>query len=154
MNYSIQYKDWIESEKRISKINIRPRNIYRISSYKYSDGDTKPLAGINSSLVFVIGVHEKKINCIKMNEIHPDKFFDWMETAFRHPVTEKNIDEMERLEDIILFTDRTGQRLFESKVKTHPIYRLNPRPYRTYNVDGLKYIQEVEIKKEELKKLT
>lgn len=154
MNYSLQYKKWINSEKRVSKIHIRPRNIYRISSYSYQDGDTKPLAGINSSLIFVIGIHEDKLNCIKMNEIPPDKFFDWMETTFRHPVKPVDIDKMKKLEDIIVLGDESGKTLFESKVRTHPIYKLDPRPYRTYNVDGLRYIQEVEIKKEELKKLT
>jgi hypothetical protein len=154
MNYTLQYRDYIESEKRVSKIMLRPRNIYRISSYKYEDGDTKSMSGFNSSLVFVIGIHEGKINCIKMNEIHPDKFFDWMETMFRHPVTPSEIDNMKLLEDIILITDRTGQRLFEAKVRTHPLYRTKPGPYRTYTIDGLKYIQEVTVKKEKLKELT
>ena len=71
MQFTNQYKPFIEKEERIAKNYIKPLEIYRISTYKYADGDIKSLAGINSALVFSIGIYEKKFNCIKISEIKP-----------------------------------------------------------------------------------
>ena len=58
-NYSNEYKQYIESEARISKSMLQPGNLYRISSYDYSDGESRSLSGINSSIIFVFGIYEK-----------------------------------------------------------------------------------------------
>jgi hypothetical protein len=60
---------------------------------------------------------------------------------------------MKTLDEIIIPTDRAGNRLFESKIKGKSIYTNDPRPYRTYTIDGLKYIQEIKLKKDFIKSL-
>lgn len=152
-NYGPQYKKFIEKEERASKSSLEPRNLYRVSSYDYADGESRSLAGINSSLIFVFGIHEKKLNCLKLNDVKPEKFEKWLATILKPSLTEKDIDDMKMLEDILIESDRNGSRLFESKIKSNPIYNNEPRPYRTYNIVGLKFIQEVKLKKEFLKSL-
>ena len=41
MPFTLQYKPLIEGEEKIGKSLLRPRNIYRINTYKYIDGTTK-----------------------------------------------------------------------------------------------------------------
>jgi len=65
MPYSLQYKPLIESESSVSKTLVRPRNIYKINSYKYKDGNTKSLSGVETSFVFVIGITpDKVVSCM------------------------------------------------------------------------------------------
>ena len=152
-NYSVEYKKYIESEIRSSKSMLEPGNLYRISSYDYSDGETRSLAGINSSIIFVFGIYEKKLNCLKLNEVKTDKFKTWLQTILKQGLKSEDIDSMKTLDEIIIPTDRAGNRLFESKIKGKPIYINDPRPYRTYNMEGLKYIKEVKLKADFLKSL-
>lgn len=152
-NYGPQYKKFIDKEERASKASLQPRNLYRISSYDYADGEPRSLAGINSSLIFVFGIHEKKLNCLKLNDVKPEKFEKWLPTILKPALKESEIDEMKMLDEILIDSDRSGARLFESKIKSNPIYLNEPRPYRTYNINGLRMIQEVKLKKEFLKSL-
>ena len=39
----LAYKKIIENENRVGKSNIRLRNLYKISQYKYDDGKSKNL---------------------------------------------------------------------------------------------------------------
>jgi hypothetical protein len=152
-NYSTEYKKYIESEVRASKSMLEPGNLYRISSYEYSDGESRSLAGANSSIIFVFGIYEKKLNCLKLNEVKTDKFKNWLQTILKEGLKPEDVDSMKTLDEIIITTDRAGNRLFESKIKGKPIYTNDPRPYRTYTLDGLKYIQEIKLKKDFIKSL-
>jgi hypothetical protein len=152
-NYSTEYKKYIESEIRASKSMLEPGNLYRISSYEYSDGESRSLAGVNSSIIFVFGIYEKKLNCLKLNEVKTDKFKTWLQTILKEGLKPEDVDSMKTLDEIIITTDRAGNRLFESKIKGKPIYTNDPRPYRTYTLDGLKYIQEIKLKKDFIKSL-
>jgi hypothetical protein len=147
------YNKFIDKEVRISKSLITPGNLYRISSYDYADGENRSLAGANSSLVFVFGIHEKKLNCLKLNDVSTEVFKSWLKTLIKSTIRAEDIDSMKRLEELIIESDIQGNRLFESKIKGKPIYNTNPRPYRTYNMTGLKYIQEVKLKADFLKSL-
>jgi hypothetical protein len=152
-NYSAEYKKYIESEVRASKSSLEPGNLYRISSYDYSDGESRSLAGINSSIIFVFGIYEKKLNCLKLNEVKTEKFKTWFQTILKEGLTSDDIDSMKKLDELIIKVDRAGNRLFESKIKGKPIYTNDPRPYRTYTIDGLKFIQEIKLKKDFIKSL-
>ena len=78
MQYYRDYKPIISEELGVGPNLIKPRNIYKINSYKYIDGKTKSLAGNDTSLVFVIGVSpEKVISGIKINMIKPNIFYRW-----------------------------------------------------------------------------
>ncbi len=149
----MSYNKFIDKEVRTSKSLITPANLYRISSYEYADGESRSLAGANSSLIFVFGIHEKKVNCLKLNDVSTDVFKTWLKTLIKPTTKNEDIDSMKKLEEIIIDSDAQGNKLFESKIKGKPIYNINPRPYRTYNIEGLKYIQEVKLKADFLKSL-
>jgi hypothetical protein len=151
MPFSLQYKPFIERETRVGKTAIRPRNVYRISSYKYEKNGQKSLTGNKSSLIFVIGIYDKKLICLKISELEPEKFFQWLYTVVRKSEIPK-IDEIQRLEDLIVESDRGGKRLFEAYVEKSTIVYNRPNPiYRTYNLDNIIYIQEVQFEKSYLK---
>ena len=152
MSFVLQYKNLIESEVKLSKSQIKPRNIYRILVYEYADGERKSLAGAKSTLVFVIGIFEKQLFCLKISEIKPEKFFLWLKNVFKKTLTEQDIDESEHLMEVLVLGDRGGKKLYSSYVKPTPIARGTINPYRNYNLSGITIVQEVKIKKEILKK--
>jgi hypothetical protein len=151
MSFVSQYRQLIESEKRVSKATIRPRNVYRISSYEFADGEQRSLAGQDSSLIFLIGIYDKKLVSLKISEIKPDIFFKWLKTIQLKTLTEEKINESKFLDELIILDSKTGNKIFDGYVKGKPIYNKKPSPYRTYNLDGVKYIQEVNFKKDILK---
>jgi hypothetical protein len=155
VNYYNQYKNIFIFENRVSSqfVKMNPRNFYRISRYEYTDGDTKSLAGIESSLIFVIGVFEDKVNCIKLNEVRPELFMKWLPTILKPSIKMEEVDNSTNMNDLIITDNISGNKLFESKIKPHSIYKQEPRPYRTYNLDGLKYIQQINLKKDLLKQI-
>ena len=152
MSFVLQYKNLIESEVKLSKSQIKPRNIYRILVYEYADGERKSLAGAKSTLVFVVGIFEKQLFCLKISEIKPEKFFLWLKNVFKKTLTEQDIDESEHLMDVLVLGDRSGKKIYSSYVKPTPIERGTINPYRNYNLSGITIVQEVKIKKEILKK--
>jgi hypothetical protein len=153
VNHYLRYTQLFEFGKRVQKnyLKLNPRNFYRISRYAYADGDVKSLSGNNSSLVFVIGVHDEKVNCIKLNEVSVEIFTRWFPTLLKPAITEADVNGIEMTSDLIIESDKSGNGLFESKIKGKSIYNVNPRPYRTYNLDGLQYIQEIKLKSETIK---
>jgi hypothetical protein len=153
VNYYNRYVELFDFDKRVQKqfVKMNPRNFYRISRYEYSDGETKNLTGRESALVFVIGTFDDKINCIKLNEVLPDVFLKFIKTVIERDLTEGDVDSMKMFSDLIKPTSVDGNSLFEGKIKGKPIYNLTPRPYRTYNLDGLKYIQQINLKKDLIK---
>ena len=70
--YTRQYQNFLRPEKRIPRSQIRPRNIYRIVTYR--GGEPTKKSGEESRYVFVIGVVGNKIHCIKINPIVPLHF--------------------------------------------------------------------------------
>lgn len=155
VNHYLRYVKLFEFGKRVQKgyLKLNPRNFYRISRYENVDGDIKSLTGNNSSLIFVLGVHDEKVNCIKLNEVGLEIFKRWFPTMLKPTINAENVDNMEMISDLIIDGDRSGKTLFESKVKGKSIYNVNPRPYRTYNLDGLQYIQEIKLKSETIKEM-
>jgi hypothetical protein len=153
MPFSLEYKPLIESESPVSKTMIRPRNIYRINSYKYVDGKTKSLAGVETSIVFVIGISpEKVVSCLKISLIKPLLFFRWLVKLFEAGLSEEEIRNAESLEDLIVLDAKDGKKIFNQFVKRSRLYVQNPTPYRTYLLQNIKNIEEVKIKKEILLK--
>lgn len=151
MPFSLQYKPFIQNEVRVGKQAIRPRNVYRISSYKYVKEGQKSLTGAKSSLIFVIGIWDKKLICLKISELKPEKFFQWLYTVVKKSEIPK-IDEIETLEELIVDSDRAGKRLFEQYVeKSTIVYKRKDPIYRTYNLDNIIYIQRVDFEKSYLK---
>ena len=151
MPFSLQYRPFIEKEDSISKILIRPKNVYKIVYYEYADGVAKTLSGPKTAYVFVIGIYDKKLVCLKISEMRPDKFFLWLKTIFQKSLTDKRIDESKRLDEITIRSDRNGSTLYSRYISGKAIITQTKNPYRTYNMDGIRQISEVVIKKDTLK---
>ena len=151
MAFAQQYNKIIDSEKKISKSLIRPRNIYKITSYEYADGTKKTLSGPETTLVFVFGIFDKKLIGIKMTEIKPEEFFKWLKKLFLNNLSEEFIDSSAMFEELIIKADRGGSSIYESYVKSKTIGRTNKELYRTYTITGIKQITEVMIKKDYIK---
>ena len=151
MPFSLQYRPFIEKEDSISKILIRPKNVYKIVYYEYADGTAKTLSGPKTAYVFVIGIYDKKLVCLKISEIQPDKFFIWLKSIFQKSLTNKKIDESNKLEEITIRSDRNGSTLYSRYISGKAIITQTKNPYRTYNMDGIRQISEVIIKKDTLK---
>lgn len=151
MPFSLQYKPFIEKEDPISKVLVRPKNIYKIVYYQYADGTAKTLSGPKTAYVFVIGIYDKKLVCLKISEMRPDRFFIWLKTIFQKTLTDERIDESKRLDEITIRSDRNGNTLFSRYVKGKPILTQGKNPYRTYNMDGIRQISEITINKDTLK---
>jgi hypothetical protein len=151
MPFSAQYKPFIETEEAVSKSRVLPRNIYKISSYKYIDGTQKTLSGIETAYVFVLGIYDKKLSCIKISEIKPEKFFKWLKPSFKKGLTEDIINESQKLAELLILTDKPGKKMV-NLLQQSSLYNANPNPYRTYTISGIKQITEIRIKKDILKK--
>jgi len=151
MSFSLQYKPFIEKEDPISKILLRPKNIYKIVYYQYADGVAQTLSGPKTAYVFVIGIYDKKLICLKISEMRPDKFFLWLKTLFQKSLTNEKIDESKRLDEITIRSDRNGNAIFSRYVKGKAIVTQGKNPYRTYNMDGIRQISEITISKDTLK---
>jgi hypothetical protein len=151
MPFNLQYKPFIEKEDPISKILVRPKNIYKIVYYQYADGTAKTLSGPKTAYVFVIGIYDKKLICLKISEMRPDKFFLWLKTLFQKSLTNEKIDESKRLDEITIRSDRNGNAIFSRYVKGKAIVTQGKNPYRTYNMDGIQQISEITISKDILK---
>lgn len=152
MPFVQQYNKIIESEKKVSKSLVRPRNIYKITSYEYVDGTKKTLSGPETAIIFVFGIYDKKLIGLKITEIKPEDFFRWLKKLFLANLTEEVISESKKLEELLLAGDRAGSNIYESYVKNKRIGATNKELYRTYNITGVKQISEVIIKKDYIKK--
>ena len=150
MPYSLQYKKLIESETKTSKSRIRPRRIYKIVSYDYADGTAKTFSGANTAYIFVTGVFDKKIYGLKLSEIKPEKFFVWLKTLFQKHLTNEDFNNEKVLSDLLVTADKAGTKLYGGFLKGKQIFEKNPSPFRTYNLDGIKQITEINLKKEVL----
>jgi hypothetical protein len=150
MTFIKQYKDLLKPEVRVSRNEIRPRNIYRISTYKGSTPITK--TGEETRLVFVIGrIGNDKIHCIKLNDIRPIYF-----TQFINKLRDKRLPILPDapLEGILKTFSRDGKILFENYVKNNPrIYSPVLSNYRVYSLKDIVNVYEMRFQDELLQKM-
>ena len=149
-NTAIKYKPFILEEKRVSRSAVKPYGVYRISTYKYADGNKESLTGMDSTIIFVTGIYEQKFSAIKLSSIKPEDFFKWfkkLEDKASRVLNEERTTNI-GLYDIGTIYDRGGERVYTSYVKTATELKKIENPYRTYNKDGIQYMSEVFFKKE------
>lgn len=152
MPYTSKYKPFIKKETKVSKGLVEPRNLYRITSYEYADGTTKSLVGEKSSLIFVTGIYDKKLSCIKINELKPEKFFEWVSKLKKRGIKEEELSESKMFSEYIILSDKGGQKLYEAYVKPSPLLKSAGKPvYRTYNLSGINNIYQIQLKIDKLK---
>ena len=143
MPYAAQYLQYVEAEIPVSRTLIRPRNIYRIKNYKDVEGKTHTYNGNNSAIVFVLGIADKKVWAVRMTDIRPVFFWNWMKPMFRPGLIVN--DKIKRLEDMLIKDTRNGKKIFENFVKTKQIYSLKPEVFRTYELAGVNTISELKM---------
>jgi hypothetical protein len=150
MTFIKQYKEILKPEVRVSRNDIRPRNIYRISTYKGSTPITK--TGEETRLVFVIGrIGNDKIHCIKLNDIRPLYF-----TQFINKLRDKRlpVPSDAPLESILKTFSRDGKLLFENHVKNNPkIYSSTLSTYRVYSLKDIVNVYEMRFEDEILQEM-
>ena len=149
MSYTQQYVQFLKPEKRIAKSLIKPRNIYRLTTYKGGDPVTK--SGSNARYIFVLGIVEGKVHAIKLNNIKPVDF-----TNFIAKLRDKRVP-LSSNQMLHLFLKRfagDGRTLFESHVKTNKkVYSPQLKNYRTYIEANIQNIYEIRFELDFLQEL-
>ena len=140
MNYAPQYRGYIDMGDRVSKTDIKPYGIYKISTYKYADGDRQTLKGTEETLIFVTGIYQRKVSAIKLSNVQPIKFLNWLKKIVgvnSYTEGKRRIDELKTPFDI------GGNRIYDSYIKNNKDFVAKGAAYRTYNLDGIQYATEV-----------
>ena len=148
-NFTRQYTKFLKPERRIHRSEIRPRNIYRITTYRGGNPPTKTAE--ESRYVFVIGILDKKIHCIKINPINPLHF-----TQLIGRLRDKRLPLSSdlRLELMLKKFDRTGNSLFDGYIKNNKnVYRKDFNNYRTYFLDKIQNVYEIRFEQDILENL-
>ena len=149
MAYTRQYKAFLKPERRIGKSLIRPRNIYRITTYKGGEPATR--SGEDARYVFVIGIVDKKVHCIKLNPIKPIDF-----TTLIAKLRDKRIPigSDQSLELLLKKFSKDGASLFSSFIKNNTkLYSRSLSNYRTYKIDNITNIYEIRFEQDFLQEL-
>jgi hypothetical protein len=149
MSHTREYKAFLKPERRIPRSLIKPRNIYRITTYK--GGDPVTLSGDKARYVFVIGIVDGKAHCIKLNDIRPLDF-----TNFINKLRDKRIPigSDQALELLLKRFSKDGKGLFESYIKNNSkIYSKSLGNYRTYKLESIQNVYEIRFEEGFLREL-
>jgi hypothetical protein len=156
MPYAQSYSKFFIQETNVAKNQLIPRNIYKIVTYEYADGKVKTLSGTKTSIVFLLGITpDKKLLCIKITQVRPEKFFQWLKKNFKRTTKASDIDNAlteSKIDTLLQRDNRIGTRTF-SAVKNDSLYKMAPGSYRTYLLSGVKRISLMKLDNEYLKKL-
>jgi len=149
MAFTRQYKTFLRPEKRIPRSQIRPRNIYRITTYRGGEPATK--TGEEERYIFVIGIVDNKVHAIKLNPIRPIDF-----TNFIGKLRDRRIPigSEQALELLLKKFSRDGSSLFESHIKNNSkIYSPSLKNYRTYLLSNIVNVYEIRFEEGFLRQL-
>lgn len=149
MSFTRQYKTFLRPERRISRSQIRPRNIYRITTYRGGEPATK--SGENARYIFVIGIVDNKVHAIKLNPIKPIDF-----TNFINKLRDKRIPigSDQALELLLKKFSKDGNALFESYIKNNSkVYSRSLKNYRTYLLSSIVNVYEIRFEEDFLREL-
>jgi hypothetical protein len=149
MAYTREYKSFLRPERRISKSLIRPRNIYRITTYRGGEPPTK--GGEDARYIFVIGIVDGKVHAIKLNPIKPIDF-----TMFINKLRDKRIPigSDQALELLLKKFSKDGKSLFETYVKNNSkLYSRSLGNYRTYILSNIVNVYEIRFEEDFLRGL-
>lgn len=149
MAYTREYVKFLKPEVRVAKGQITPRNIYRISSYRMGQPPTK--TGEETRYVFVIGKIDNKIHCIKLNNIRPLNFIEFINKLRDKRIPIKSD---QALEELLKLFSKDGKRLFETYIKNNPkVYSSKLANYRTYSLEHITNVWEIRFEPNFLKEI-
>ena len=146
----LAYKKIIGNEERIGKSNIRLRNLYKISQYKYADGKSRNLADGKAAYVFLFGRVGDVLHGVKLNAVRPTDFLGFLSKL--KDKRKSTGDDYEHLDELLktfgnIKTD-DGSGVYNILKGSPKVYNGN---YRTYKLNSLTYISEVFLEKDFLK---
>jgi hypothetical protein len=154
MNHSSKYRLLQEGTgKRVPKRNLQPYGVYKISTYKYADGNKERLAGSEETIIFVTGIYQKKVSALKLSNIQPADFFKWFKKLTK---SEKEVENVLNSPQIGMYDlgevlDKGGDRVYNGYIKNNRDFVAKGAAYRTYNMDGIQYSTEIFFKQDTLK---
>lgn len=153
MNYALRYKGMMNKGERVSKTEIQPYGIYKISTYKYTDSGRTNLRGDDETLIFVTGIYQKKVSALKLSNIEPVKFLNWFKKLSKGDDEDTFEDERTKIGLYELATplDMGGNRLYDSYIKNDVNFVAKGAAYRTYKIGGIQYATEFYLKPTTLK---
>ena len=149
MAYTRQYKSFLRPERRVPRSQIRPRNIYRITTYRGGEPPTK--GGDDARYIFVIGIVGNKVHAIKLNPIKPIDF-----NIFINKLRDKRIPigSDQALELLLKKFSKDGSSLFESYIKNNTkLYSRSLANYRTYILNSIVNVYEIRFEEDFLRNL-
>ena len=149
MNYASQYRGYLDKGERISRKEITPYGIYKISTYNYTGGDGRQvLKGEEETLIFVTGIYQRKVSALKLSNIQPLKFIQWL----RKVVGVNSYKEgMIRINELKTPFDIGGNRIYDSYIRNNKDFVAKGAAYRTYNLEGIQYATEMFLNEKTLK---
>ena len=154
MNYAIRYKGMMDKGGRVSKGDIQPYGIYKISTYKYAEGTRTTLRGDDETLIFVTGIYDKKVSALKLSNIEPVKFLNWFKKLSKGN-DEDTLEERKNsnlpLYEIATPMDKGGNKVYDSYIKNNTAFVAKGAAYRTYNMGGIQHATEFYLKPNVLK---
>ena len=151
MNYAPQYRGYLDKGDRVSKTDIKPYGIYKISTYKYADGDRTNLRGTEETLIFVTGIYQRKVSALKLSNLQPLKFIQWFKKIAGVNSYNESMGEKVRLSELKTPFDNGGIRIYETFIKSNSDFVAKSAVYRTYNLDGIQYATEMFLNEKTLK---
>jgi hypothetical protein len=149
MAYTREYKAFLKPERRVPRSQLKPRNIYRITTYRGGEPPTR--SGADARYVFVIGIVKDKVHCIKLNPIKPIDF-----TNFIGKLRDKRIPigSDQALELLLKRFSKDGSGLFESYIKPNSkLYSRSLGNYRTYKLESIVNVYEIRFEQDFLQEL-
>jgi hypothetical protein len=151
-----QWKPYIKKSVRVAKTDIKPRNIYKIQTYRYSDGVVRRRLGLETHLLFVIGIHLYEIHAIRLNSIQFTHFTNWSHRFAKQDLVESISDTIDTISfrDLIVEFNDNGREFFTKYVRNSPtIYSEKLDPYRTYKMRNIIYAQEILLDSTKMKNI-
>ena len=148
INQASKYRGLLDVGGRVSKQDITPYGIYKISTYKYVDEGRQTLRGPEETLIFVTGIYQRKVSALKLSNIPPTQFLNWL----RKVVGRNSYNEgMKRIDELKLPFDVGGNRIYDFYIKNNKEFVQKGAAYRTYNLDGIQYATEMFLNEKTLK---
>jgi hypothetical protein len=153
MNYALKYKGMMDKGDRVSKTEIQPYGLYKISTYKYAEGKRTNLKGDDETLIFVTGIYQRKVSALKLSNIEPVKFLNWFKKLSKGD--DEALFEGDRtkipLYEFATPMDKGGNKVYDSYIKNNTEFVAKGAAYRTYKLDGIQYATEFYLKNNILK---
>lgn len=149
INQTQKYRGLLESGKRISKTDIEPYGLYKISTYNYVDKGRTTLKGVDETLIFVTGIYERKVSALKLSNIPPVQFLNWFKKIARsndNDVLNEDRSNI-RLSELAIPMDMGGNKIYDSYIRNYKGFVEKGAAYRTYKLDGIQFATEVFLKK-------